>query len=56
MFALSRIIVSISKKKIAYKINQKIAALRAEVAQNEKIADLVLIEIKALFAASLAKI
>ena len=41
---------------MADKINQKIAALRAEVAQNEKIADLVLIEIKALFAASLAKI
>jgi hypothetical protein len=41
---------------VADKINQKIAALKAEVAQNDKIADLVLIEIKALFAASLAKI
>ena len=41
---------------VADKINQKIAALKAEVAQNEKIADLVLIEIKALFAASLVKI
>ena len=41
---------------MADKLNQKISLLRAEVAQNEKITDLVLFEIKALFAASLAKI
>ncbi len=37
-------------------MGKKIALLEQEVATNNKIADLVLIEIKALFAKSIAKI
>ena len=37
-------------------LNKKISALEKEVANNNQIADLVLIQIKALFASSLAKI
>ncbi len=37
-------------------LNKKISALEKEVAANNRVADLVLIEVKALFASTLAKI
>ena len=43
-------------KSFIVELNKKISALEKEVENNNQIADLVLIQIKALFASSLAKI
>ena len=45
-----------SIKVILADVNKKIAALEKEVADNHQLADLILIEVRALFASSLAKI